>query len=52
MLHFLQQAPVIHILWLGSFDPASEFKPDVIDVLKHNIVALLEAKKPLKKEMK
>lgn len=106
---FPQHARAMYILWTGSFDPASEFKPNVIefhklqreaaadwviggkeageirpdvnpdhfgeqfyasllglnyqwmvnpeidlnasvDVLKQNIVALLEAKKPLEKE--
>lgn len=111
MLHFPDHALAMNILWTGSFDPASEFKPNVIefhrlqreaaatwvaagqesgeirkdvnpesfaeqfyasllglnyqwlinpdidlkasiDALKLNIVALLEAQKPLKKEMK
>ncbi len=111
MLHFPQHARAMNILWSASFDPASEFKPNVIefhrlqragaaawvragqqtseiradvnpasfaeqfyasllglnfqwlvnpeidlkasiDTLKQNIVALLEAKQPLKKETK
>ena len=111
MLHFPDHTRAMYILWTGSFDPASEFKPNVIefhrlqrqaaaawvvagqesgeirkdvspesfaeqfyasllglnyqwlvnpeidlkasiDALKLNIVALLKAKKPLKKEMK
>jgi len=106
MLHYPEHARAMNILWTGSFDPASEFKPNVIefhrlqreaaaawvvagkesgeiredvnpqsfaeqfyasllglnyqwlinpdidlkasiDALKHNIVALLEAKQPL-----
>jgi len=109
MLHFPHHARAMNILWSASFDPASEFKPNVvefhrlqragaaawviegqekneisadvnprsfaeqfyasllglnfqwlvnpgidlkasIDTLKQNIVALLEAKQPLKKE--
>jgi len=109
MLHFPHHARAMNILWSASFDPASEFKPNVvefhrlqragaaawviegqekkeikadidarsfaeqfyasllglnfqwlvnpkidlkvsIDTLKENIVALLEAKQPLKKE--
>jgi AcrR family transcriptional regulator len=111
MLHFPEHARAMNILWAESFNPASEFKPNVvefhrlqretaaawvvagqasgeirkdvdpqafaeqfyasllglnyqwlvnpeidlkasIDALKHNIVALLEAQKPLQKEMK
>ncbi len=111
MLHFPRHARAMNILWSASFDPASEFKPNVIefhrlqrasaaawvvagqatgeirsdvdairfgeqfyasllglnyqwlvnpnidlkasvDTLKHNIVALLEANQPLKKETK
>ena len=111
MLHFPQHARAMNILWSASFDPASEFKPNVIefhrlqranaadwvkagqasgeiradvdavgfaeqfyasllglnyqwlvnpridlktsvDTLKHNIVVLLEAQQPLKKELK
>ena len=109
MLHFSHHARAMNMLWSASFDPASEFKPNVIefhrlqragaaawviegqekseiradvnpksfaeqfyasllglnfqwlvnsridlkasiDTLKQNIVALLEAKQPLKKE--
>ena len=111
MLHFPEHARAMNILWTGSFDPASEFKPNVIEfhrlqreaaaawvvsgkktgeiskdvdperfaeqfyasllglnyqwlvnpdidlkcsieTLKQNIVALLKAEQPLKKEMK
>jgi AcrR family transcriptional regulator len=111
ILNFPEHARAMNILWAGSFDPASDFKPNVIefhrlqretaagwvvagkesgeisndvdperfgeqfyasllglnfqwlvnpefdlktsfDVLKHNIVALLEANAPLKKERK
>jgi AcrR family transcriptional regulator len=111
MLHFPQHARAMNILWSAAFDPASEFKPNVIefhrlqranaadwvkagqasgeiradvdavgfaeqfyasllglnyqwlvnpridlktsvDTLKHNIVVLLEAQQPLKKELK
>ncbi len=111
MLHFPDHTRAMNILWNGSIDPASEFKPNVvefhrlqreaaaawlvagqesgeirkdidpgsfseqfyasliglnyqwvvnpgfdlkesIDALKENIVVLLKAKKPLKKEMK
>jgi len=111
ILHFPDHSRAMNILWTGSFDPASEFKPNVIefhrlqreaaaawvvvgqesgeirkdvdpgsfakqfyasllglnyqwlvnpeidlkasiDALKLNIVALLEAKKPLQKEIK
>ena len=111
LLHFPHHARAMYILWSASFDPASEFKPNVIefhrlqraaaaawvadgqkageiradvdpasfaeqfyasllglnfqwlvnpdidlkasiDALKQNIVALLEAKQPLKKESK
>ena len=111
MLHFPEHERAMNILWAGSFDPASEFKPNVvefhrlqreaaaawvvsgkktgeigkdvdperfaeqfyasllglnyqwlvnpdidlklsIETLKQNIVALLKADEPLKKEMK
>lgn len=111
LLHFSQHARAMNILWSASFDPASEFKPNVVEFhrlqraaaaawvvagqetgeiradvnsasfaeqfyasllglnyqwlvnpdidlkasiesLKQNIVALLEAKQPLKKETK
>ena len=111
MLHFPRHARAMNILWSAAFDPASEFKPNVIefhrlqranaaawvkagqasgeiradidavgfaeqfyasllglnyqwlvnpgidlktsvDTLKHNIVVLLEAQQPLKKELK
>ena len=111
MLHFPEHARAMNILWTGSFDPASEFKPNVVEfhrlqreaaaawvvtgqktgeirkdidpeqfaeqfygsllglnyqwlvnpdidlklsinTLKQNIVALLKAEQPLKKEMK
>ena len=31
MLHFPEHARAMYILWTGSFDPASEFKPNVIE---------------------
>jgi AcrR family transcriptional regulator len=31
MLHFPDHARAMNILWAGSFDPASEFKPNVIE---------------------
>lgn len=111
LLHFPHHARAMYILWSASFDPASEFKPNIVefhrlqrataaswvrngqisgeiradvdpeslaeqfyasllglnfqwlvnpeidltasfDVLKQNIIALLEAKQPLKKESK
>jgi AcrR family transcriptional regulator len=111
MLHFPEHARAMNILWAGSFDPASEFKPNIvefhrlqreaaaawvvsgketgeiskdvdperfaeqfyasllglnyqwlvnpdidltlsIETLKQNIIALLKADEPLKKEMK
>jgi len=31
MLHFPEHARAMNILWTGSFDPASEFKPNVVE---------------------
>jgi len=31
MLHYPEHARAMNILWTGSFDPASEFKPNVIE---------------------